>query len=80
MKIIIALDSIEIPAWKFNLLKKIKSSSSSEIILFCLLKDSKRARYTSATDEEALEAFKLELKKLILEICNPKIDFIEKEV
>lgn len=41
MKIIIALDSIEIPAWKFNLLKKIKSSSSSEIILFCLLKDSK---------------------------------------
>jgi tryptophan synthase beta subunit len=27
--------------------------------LHCLLKDSKRARYTSATDEEALEAFKL---------------------
>jgi tryptophan synthase beta subunit len=27
--------------------------------LHCLLKDSKRARYTSATDEEALEAFKI---------------------
>jgi tryptophan synthase beta subunit len=27
--------------------------------LHCLLKDSKRARYTSATDEEALAAFKL---------------------
>ena len=27
--------------------------------LHCLLKDSKRARYTSATDEEALEALKL---------------------
>jgi len=27
--------------------------------LHCLLKDSKRARYTSATDEEALQAFKL---------------------
>ena len=27
--------------------------------LHCLLKDSKRARYTSATDEESLEALKL---------------------
>jgi hypothetical protein len=30
--------------------------------------------------KETLNAFELELKKLILEICNPKIDFIEKEV
>ena len=27
--------------------------------LHCFLKDSKRARYVSATDEEALQAFKL---------------------
>ena len=30
--------------------------------------------------EDTIEAFKLELKKLIIEICNPNIDFIEKEV
>ncbi|WP_027127628.1 PD-(D/E)XK nuclease family protein [Gelidibacter mesophilus] len=29
---------------------------------------------------ETLEAFYMELKKLILEICNPDIDFIEKDV
>lgn len=29
---------------------------------------------------ETLDAFHLELKKLILEICNPEIDFIEKDV
>ena len=29
---------------------------------------------------EVLEAFKIELKKLILEICNPNVDFTEKEV
>lgn len=41
MKIIIALDSLEIPAWKFTLLEKIQSSSSDEIVLFYLLKNSK---------------------------------------
>ncbi|MFK8008552.1 MAG: hypothetical protein AB8H03_19490 [Saprospiraceae bacterium] len=41
MKIIIALDSIEIPAWKFTLLEKIQLSSSAEIILFYLSKNSK---------------------------------------
>lgn len=29
---------------------------------------------------ESLEAFQIELKKLILEICNPNVDFTEKEV
>ena len=29
---------------------------------------------------ETLDAFHIELKKLILEICNPEIDFIEKDV
>ena len=39
--------------------------------LHCLLKDSKRARYTSATDEEALEAFKLVSK---LEKIRPSME------
>lgn len=30
--------------------------------------------------EETLDAFQIELKKLIVEICNPEIDFIEKDV
>jgi len=30
--------------------------------------------------EETLDHFEIELKKLILEICNPDIDFIEKEL
>ena len=33
-----------------------------------------------AISEETLEAFEKELKKLIFEICNPNIDFIEKEL
>lgn len=41
LKIIIALDSLEISAWKFTLLEKIQSSSSAEIVLFYLLKKSK---------------------------------------
>ena len=39
--------------------------------LHCLLKDSKRARYTSATDEEALHAFKLVSK---LEKVRPSLE------
>jgi len=39
--------------------------------LHCLLKDSKRARYTSATDEEALEAYKLVSK---LEKVSPSLE------
>jgi len=39
--------------------------------LHCFLKDAKRARYTSATDEEALEAFKLVSK---LEPISPSLE------
>ena len=39
--------------------------------LHCFLKDAKRARYTSATDEEALEAFKLVSK---LEKVRPSLE------
>ena len=39
--------------------------------LHCLLKDSKRARYTSATDEEALAAYKLVSK---LEKVSPSLE------
>jgi len=39
--------------------------------LHCFLKDSKRARYTSATDEEALDAFKLVSK---LENISPSLE------
>ncbi len=39
--------------------------------LHCFLKDAKRARYTSATDEEALEAYKLVTK---LEDISPSLE------
>ena len=39
--------------------------------LHCLLKDTKRARYTSATDEEALNAYKLVTK---YENLNPSLE------
>ena len=39
--------------------------------LHCFLKDTKRARYTAATDEEALEAFKLVSK---LEKVRPSLE------
>ena len=39
--------------------------------LHCLLKDAKRARYTSATDEEALDAFQLVTK---LESISPSLE------
>ena len=39
--------------------------------MHCLLKDTKRARYTSATDEEALSAFKLVSK---LEKVRPSLE------
>ena len=41
--------------------------------LHCLLKDSKRARYTSATDEEALEALKL-ISRLEKEKVRPSLE------
>ena len=39
--------------------------------LHCFLKDVKRARYTSATDEEALEAYKIVTK---YENINPSLE------
>ena len=39
--------------------------------LHCFLKDAKRARYTSATDEEALEAYQLVTK---LEDISPSLE------
>ncbi|MBU3820554.1 PD-(D/E)XK nuclease family protein [Flavobacteriaceae bacterium XHP0103] len=38
------------------------------------------AKKDSLITIETLEAFQLELKNLILEICNPNVDFTEKEV
>ena len=39
--------------------------------MHCFLKDAKRARYTSATDEEALQAYKLVSK---LENLSPSLE------
>ena len=38
-----------------------------------------RSKNSLVTDDTLID-FEAELKKLILEICNPKIDFTEKEV
>ena len=44
-------------------------------------KPSSRSKDKEQTiSKDTLEAFYIELKKLILEICNPEIDFIEKNV
>ena len=41
------------------------------LLLHCFLKDTKRARYTSATDEGSLNAYKLVTK---LEKINPSLE------
>ena len=38
------------------------------------------AKKDSLITQETVDNFSMELKRLILEICNPKIPFIEKEV
>ena len=44
-------------------------------------KESTRStKKTNSIDLDMLTAYEVQLKKLILEICNPNIDFIEKEV
>src|SRR5690606_19136549 len=43
-------------------------------------KSGPHAKKDTLITTETLEAFQIELKKLILEICNPTIDFTEKEV
>jgi len=40
----------------------------------------KRGQFDSEIDQTILEDYKAELKKLILEICNPDIPFTEKEI
>ena len=45
------------------------------------VKSSARARTKDQLiTKETLDNFEIELKKLILEICNPDINFIEKEL
>ena len=44
-------------------------------------KEAERARTKdNLITEDTLSAFETELKKLILEICNPDINFVEKDV
>ena len=44
--------------------------------LHCFLKDTKRARYTSATDEDALKAYKNQTDKVVLSL-EPSHAFAE---
>lgn len=53
---------------------------SSGFLKFAKKESSHAKQKNAIITEETIETFKLELKKLILEICNPNIDFIEKEV
>ncbi|GGZ74951.1 PD-(D/E)XK nuclease family protein [Algibacter mikhailovii] len=53
---------------------------SSGFIKFSKKESTKTRAKNSLITAETLEAFKFELTKLILEICNPEIDFIEKEI
>ena len=46
---------------------------------FVKKEENSRTKESSIT-QETLNYYFIELKKLILEICNPQIDFIEKEV
>lgn len=43
-------------------------------------KESGTRNKDSMITEETLDLFQIELKKLIVEICNPEIPFIEKEI
>jgi ATP-dependent helicase/nuclease subunit B len=52
---------------------------SAGFLKFAKKEGSKRAKDTFIT-KETLEAFEIELKKLILEICNTNIPFTEKEI
>ena len=44
------------------------------------LKDAGSRNKTQLITPEILDHFEIELKKLILEICNPELDFVEKEI
>ncbi len=77
-------------AYMMHKLKKIELPIEAGIISFKNLnngflkfgkKDSPKSRKKNHNiTEETLDNFEIELKKLILEICNPNIDFIEKEL
>lgn len=43
-------------------------------------KEGQNATKNSKIDQQVLEAFEEQLKNLILEICNPEIPFVEKEI
>lgn len=84
--------SFQILCYAYMMHKKnlIKLPIEAGIISFKNLKEGflkfgkKDSSYSRTKDqlitEETLYNFEIELKKLILEICNPEIDFIEKEI
>lgn len=53
---------------------------SSGFLKFAQKESSSSRKKDSLITQETLLDFETELKKLIVEICNPKIDFVEKEV
>lgn len=77
-------------AYMMNQKKKIELPIEAGIISFKNLnegflkfgkKDSTRSKNKDQLiTEDTLKKFEIELKKLIIEICNPNIDFIEKEL
>ena len=68
--------------------KKVDLPITAGIISFKNLKEGfipfqkqiSRGKYNSEIDDTILEDYKTELKQLVLEICNPKIPFTEKEL
>ena len=53
---------------------------SAGILPFAYRKDGKKSPTETTINQETLDAFTLQLKQLILEICNTNTPFIEKEV
>lgn len=53
---------------------------SSGFIKFSKKENSRSRTKNTLITEDTLSSFQIELKKLIIEICNPNIDFTEKEV
>ena len=47
---------------------------------FCKKESTRSKNKDQLITEDTLKKFEIELKKLIIEICNPNIDFIEKEL
>lgn len=53
---------------------------SSGFLKFAKKEGSHDRNKNTTISEDILDSFEVELKRLILEICNPDIDFIEKEI